>query len=97
MPDGPSAPPDPPNSTPLHDLAHAVAEALTLPAPATSRDEVTYLRITRDRARLVLLACKRILADRQAGDRDVTAAVAVLRERAAQLGDDRYDHAPERS
>jgi len=86
----------PPGSTPLREFCHAVATALALPAPATLRDEVTYLRITRDRARLVLLACRRILADREieADDRDVMAAVASLRSEAAQLADDQYDHHP---
>lgn len=90
--------PVPPGSTPLRELASAVERALTLPAPATQRDEVTYLRIMRDRARLVLLACRRILRDREIEDeagRDVMAAVAVLRDQVAQLPDDAYDHAPE--
>jgi hypothetical protein len=78
---------------------HAVAAALALPAPATQRDELTYLRITRDRARLVLLTCRRILADREIEDdeRDVMTAVASLRDQAASLRDDQYDHAPDPS
>jgi hypothetical protein len=48
------------------------------------------LRIYRDRARLVLLACRRILADREIEDdpRDLMAMVVSMREQAAQLGDD---------
>jgi hypothetical protein len=90
------APVVPPGSTPLREFCHAVAMTLTLPAPATLRDEVTYLRITRDRARMVLLACRRVLADREleADDRDVMAAVFSLRSEAAQLPDDQYDHNP---
>jgi hypothetical protein len=91
----PAIPPVPPNSTPLRELAHAVAAVLTLPNPATTRDEVTYLRITRDRARLVRQAMRRILADREAEDRDVMVIVTSLRDQVAQLPDDSYDHAPE--
>jgi hypothetical protein len=78
---------------------HAVATALTLSAPATQRDELTYLRITRDRARLVLLTCRRVLADREIedDDRDVMNAVISLRGQAASLPDDQYDHAPDPS
>jgi hypothetical protein len=88
--------PVPPNSTPLRELAHAVESALTLPNPATTRDEVTYLRITRDRARLVRHAMHTVLNDRdiEQDPRDVMVVVASLREQVAELGDDAYDHAP---
>jgi hypothetical protein len=67
--------------------------------PATTRDEVTYLRIMRDRTRLVLSAMRRVLRDREIeGDpRDLMIVVASPREDAAQLGDDSYDHAPDPS
>ena len=94
---GPAVPPVPPGSTPLRELAHAVANTLTLPGPATTRDEVTYLRITRDRARLVRQAMRHILGDREADDRDIMAIVASLRDETAQLPDDSYDHTPEPS
>jgi hypothetical protein len=68
--------------------------ALTLSAPASQKDELTYLRLSRDRARLVLYACKRILADREADHGDIMAIAASLREEAAQLRDDAYDHGP---
>jgi hypothetical protein len=90
-------PPVPPNSTALRELTHAVANALTLPRPATSRDELTYLRIVRDRARLVRQAIRRILADRETDDGDVMGMVAALRDEVGQLCDDTYDHAPEPS
>ena len=95
----PSVPPVPPGSTPLRELCGAIATALTLSAPATQRDELTYLRIMRDRARLVLLTCRKILTDREieADDRDVMIVVDLLRDQAAQLGDDAYDHAPDPS
>jgi hypothetical protein len=89
------APVVPPNSSALRQLAHAVAAALTLPGPATSRDELTYLRIHRDRARLVLFAMRRVLADREADDRDVMAVVTALRDQAAQMPSGTYDHSPQ--
>jgi hypothetical protein len=86
--------PVPPNGSALRELAHAIDDALALPNPATTRDELTYLRITRDRARLVRQAMRRILAGREADDRDIMAAVTTLRDQAAQLPDDTYDHHP---
>lgn len=89
----------PPGSTVLRELAHAVASALALPVPATTRDELTYLRIYRDRARLVLLAMRRILADREIEEdpADVMSVIAALREQVSQLPDDSYDHRPDPS
>jgi hypothetical protein len=99
MTDRPAVPPVPPGSTPLRELCGAIARALTLPNPATTRDEVTYLRIMRDRARLVLTAARRVLRDREIeGDpRDVMIVVASLRDEAASLPDDQYDHTPDPS
>lgn len=89
----------PPNSTPLREIAHAVDAALTLPKPATERDELTYLRIMRDRARCVRQAMRDILGDREieADGRDVMAVVGELRACIEQLSDDAYDHQPGQS
>ena len=84
----------PPNSSALRELAHAINDALALPNPATTRDELTYLRITRDRARLVRAAMRRILRDREVDDSNVIAMAASLRDQAGQLRDDAYDHQP---
>jgi hypothetical protein len=100
IPDPATRAPDvPPGSTSLREFVHAVAATLALPAPATQRDEVTYLRISRDRARLVMLTCRKILADREteADPADIMLAVFSLRDQAAQLGDDQYDHQPDPS
>jgi hypothetical protein len=53
----------------------------------------------RDRARLVLSATRRVLRDREIeGDaRDVMIVVASLRNEAASLPDDQYDHMPDPS
>jgi|HubBroStandDraft_5_1064220.scaffolds.fasta_scaffold212518_2 hypothetical protein len=48
--------PVPPGSTPLRDLAHAIASALTLPNDVADLEEIAYLRASRDRARVVLFA-----------------------------------------
>jgi hypothetical protein len=95
----PLIPPVPPGSTPLREMARAIATALALPRPATTRDELTYLRIARNRARLVQFAMQRIIADREIENDpgDVMAAVTTLREQVAELCDDGYDHAPEPS
>jgi hypothetical protein len=87
----PSIPPVPPGSTPLRELARAVAGVLTLTNPAT--------RITRDRARRVRQAMRDIPGDRETGTgpRDVMVAVASLREQAADLPGDAHDHAPQPS
>ena len=84
----------PPGSTPLRELAHAVDKALALPAAATTRDELCYRRIHRDRARLVRQAMRRVLADREASDSEIMAIVNSLRDQAGQLSDDSYDHRP---
>jgi len=97
LPDQPVVRPVPPGSSPLRELCHAVDRALALPAPATVRDETTYLRILRDRVRMVRSAIRRLLADREAEDLDVMLVATSLRDEAAQLGDDQYDHAPEPS
>ena len=100
MHDRPTPPPRrlphvPPGSTPLRELAAAITAALTLPSPAASRDEITYLRLARDRARLVLSACRDILADREIEDdpRDVMVIVCSLREEATRLPSSGYGHA----
>jgi len=86
--------PAPPGSTPCRVLILAIAETLTIPPPATHRDEVTYLRLSRDRARLVISACRRVLDDREAGDRDLLIAADTLRGQAADYPADGYDHNP---
>lgn len=89
--------PVPPGSSPLRELCRVVHDALTLPRPATVRDELTYLRIRRDRSEAVLFAMKRLLKDREAGDRDVMAMVVSLRARIEAIPDDQYGHHPEPS
>jgi hypothetical protein len=85
----------PPGSTPLRELAHAIEQALALPKPAILRDELTYLRITRNRARLVRKAVRRILDDHESDDTDVMSVVTVLRDETAQLADASPEYQPE--
>lgn len=77
----------PPNSSPLRELAHAIDQALALPKAATERDELTYLRISRDRARLVREICREIIRDRdiELDRRDVMALVGRLRRDVPEL------------
>jgi hypothetical protein len=72
----------PPGSTPLRELAHAIAGALTLPNDVTDRDEIDYLRASRDHARIVLFAMRRIIADHEIEDDpgDVMAVAASIRD-----------------
>jgi hypothetical protein len=86
--------PAPPDSTPCRVLLRAIADALTLPPPAAHRDEIAYLRLARDRSRLVIAACRRVLTDREAADRDLLAAAAALRDEAAGYPPDGYEHHP---
>jgi hypothetical protein len=88
--DGRSAPAVPPGNNALREFCQAIEAALTLAAPATTKDELTYLRISRDRARVVLFGCKRVLADHQLDDRDLTAIAASLRDMTTQLPADQY-------
>ena len=75
----------PPGSTPLLELAHAIAGALTLPGDVAEREEIDYLRASRDHARVVLFATRRIIADRELDDDDLMAIVATIRDSTRQL------------
>jgi hypothetical protein len=67
----------PPGSTPLRELAHAIAGALTLPKDVAEREEIDYLRASRDHAPIVLTAMRRIIADHEIeNDPDDLMAVA---------------------
>ena len=80
----------PPGSSALREFCRAIEAALTLAAPATTKEELTYLRISRDRARVVLFGCKRLLADHELDDRDLMVIVASLRDMTTQLPADEY-------
>src|SRR6266571_2259111 len=53
--------PVPPGSSALRALAHAIDRALTLPNPATEKNEIVYLRCIRGRARLVRQAMRKVI------------------------------------
>lgn len=84
--------PVPPGSTAQRELLSVIVAALTLPSPATEKDEVTHVRNSRDRVRRVLYLRKRLLADREADDRDLMTEVGELRGEIQQLPADDYDH-----
>jgi hypothetical protein len=75
----------PPGSTPLRELAHAIAGALTLPSDVAELGELDYLRGSRDRARVVLFAMRRIIADHDLDDDDLMSIVATVRDSTTQL------------
>ncbi len=77
----------PPGGTPLRELAHAIAAALTLPDDAVTMAQDACLRVSRDRARVVLFNMRRILADREIDDSALMGIVADIRYQADQLGD----------
>lgn len=85
-----SASPIPAGSTPLLEFDHAVHDTPSLPKPAAERDELTYLRVFRDRSRKVVYAMKRLLRDREADDCDVMAMVV-----RPELGDAELGYRPE--
>jgi hypothetical protein len=88
--DGPKAPVELPRGGALREFCRAIETALTLATPATTKDELTYLRISRDRARVVLFGCKRVLADHELDDRALMAIAASLRDMITQLPADQY-------
>lgn len=77
----------PSGGTPLRELAHAIAQALTLPDNVVSQAEPAYLRVSRDRARVVLFGMRRIIADRELDDDDLMSIVATIRDQTGQLAD----------
>jgi hypothetical protein len=93
--------PVPPGSTALREFCHIVVRALTMPVPAIrpgmssvqSADEVAYLRLCQSRAQLVLVAMRRILADREVDDHDVMVFVTSIREQIADYSVNGYYHA----
>jgi hypothetical protein len=88
--DGPTARAAMASGGALREFCRAIEAALTLATPATTKDELTYLRISRDRARVVLFGCKRVLADDEVDDRDLMAIAASLRDMTTQLPADQY-------
>jgi hypothetical protein len=72
----------PPGSTPLRELAHAIAGALTLPKDVADSEEIGYLRASRDHTRIVLFAMRRIIADHEIENDpgDLMTVVATIRE-----------------
>jgi hypothetical protein len=61
-----------------------------LAAPATAKGELTYLRISRDRVRVVLPGCKRVLADDEVDDRDLLAIAVSVRDMTTEFPADQY-------
>ncbi len=81
----------PPNSTAVRELLLAVSDALTLTVPESLAGEVTYLRIARSRGRLVILALRSLLRNRDdCDDRDIMQIADRIRNEVSQYPDDQY-------
>jgi hypothetical protein len=89
----PAVPSVPPGSMPLREVAHAVDRVVAMAGRVTAYDELTHLRIMRDRACLARQSV-RLLADYETDDRDVMVVAPVLCDQAAQLRDDICDRVP---
>jgi hypothetical protein len=82
----------PPAVPPWRELLAAIHDALHCPPPATAADEEAYLRLRCARARLVLTAVGSVLADRESGEAEVSAAARSLHEGLADHPADSYRH-----
>lgn len=76
-----------PGSSPLLELAHAIADALTLPGEAVTQAEPEYLRVSRDHVRVVLFAMRRIIAARDVDDITLMGIACHIRHQTGQLED----------
>jgi hypothetical protein len=79
-------------SAACRSLLTVIADALALPPPANERDEVAFLRLSRERARLVVWACRAAQDDEEG----LQTAVVRLREQVAESPDCGYIHHPMR-
>ena len=79
----------------LREFVGAVIDALTIsPNPPTT--EMAYLQAARQRARRVLLACRRVVQGTSIEDRDLAAAIEMLGQPDDGHADDaEAGHAPE--
>jgi hypothetical protein len=77
----------PPGGTAFRELIHAIAQALTLPNDIVSQSESVYLRLSRDRARVVLFGLRRFLADREISDSAIVGIANDIKYQAGVLED----------
>ena len=78
---------------PDRQLYTAIVNALDCPPPRTGRDEVTYFRTLRDRARVVLNVIARLASDDDVNDMDVLMAADAIQQRVADFPVTAYDRA----
>jgi hypothetical protein len=87
---------DPCGAEPVTSIVNTIRDLFTQQPVSTdiwialAWEELTYLRISRDRARVVLFGYKRLLADHELDDRDLMVIVASLRDMTTQLPADQY-------
>jgi hypothetical protein len=82
-----------PDSPALRELLRTIADALSIPPPATSKDEMTYLRTSRNRARCVIRACQEALG-RERDEKGLAAVAENLQDQLADYPADEYDPNP---
>jgi hypothetical protein len=81
----PLPPVTPPGSTPLRQLARAVADALSLPPPRAEHDEHLRAGVLDQRSRIVASVCRRLADDVEADALDVVMAASSIRDRTADF------------
>ena len=82
-PETPLPPVTPPGSTPLRQLARAVADALTLPPPRALHDEELRYRLMAQRCVITAAVCRRLADDPEADALDAVMAATSIRDRVA--------------
>jgi hypothetical protein len=83
-----------PAGGPYWELLAAVQDALDCPPPADVAGEEVFLRLRCERARLALAAIRAVLAHRDSGPAEMTAAARRLRDCLADYPADGYGHSP---
>jgi hypothetical protein len=76
--------------TVCRDLLAAIVDALDCPPPAGEADEVVFLRLRSDRARLALIALRPVLTDKECGPGQMAEAACRLRDGVAACPADGY-------
>jgi hypothetical protein len=79
----------------LRELLAAIVSTGRLPTPATGAAELIYLRIGRDRHRLVMFTAQRLVSSPDITDSELREATHALLDQAASLPLNDYDHHPE--
>ncbi len=95
MPDTATTPgPAPPNGGAIVHFLSAVHQALDLPAPHRGKDQLPYLTLLDQRARLARASIGRLISNPHADAPDYTSEGDHIRHQLADLPPDTYRHHP---